>query len=131
MTFSLVMLVTLALLVVALAALGAFAAYRSSRSSAATIEAAFVQQQESLLKEIETLREELQTMAAAGRAAPAPAAEPKISEDHLMIMGAVLACHFGKRVKIRRARILSVGSGSNVWSQQGRAAVQASHSNRF
>ena len=62
-------------------------------------------------------------------APPQPAAPPppKISEDKLMILGAVLACHFGKRVKIRTARVISVGSGTNVWSQQGRAAVQASH----
>lgn len=52
----------------------------------------------------------------------------KISEDKLMVIGAVLACHFGKRVKVRTARRVIVGGGSNVWSQQGRAAVQASHS---
>jgi hypothetical protein len=66
--------------------------------------------------------------AASGPAAPAVLAPRKISEDQLMIIGAVLACHFGKRVKIRSARVITVGSGSNVWSQQGRAAVQASHS---
>lgn len=59
------------------------------------------------------------------------AAAPKITEDQLMILGAVLACHFGKRVKIRSARVITVGSGSNVWSQQGRAAVQASHSGLY
>lgn len=59
---------------------------------------------------------------------PVAKAEPKLSEDKLMVIGAVLACHFGKRVKIRSARRVMLGGGSNVWSQQGRAAVQASHS---
>jgi hypothetical protein len=62
---------------------------------------------------------------------PQSVPRPKISEDELMILGAVLACHFGKRVKIRSARVISVGSGSNVWSQQGRAAIQASHSSLY
>lgn len=62
-------------------------------------------------------------------AAPAePKREAKISEDKLMVIAAVLACHFGKRVKVRSARRVMIGGGSNVWSQQGRAAVQASHS---
>jgi hypothetical protein len=61
-----------------------------------------------------------------------PKAVPqRITDDKLMILGAVLACHFGKRVKIRSARVITVGSGSNVWSQQGRAAVQASHTGLY
>jgi hypothetical protein len=63
---------------------------------------------------------------------PQPSAQPqpstKISEDKLMVIGAVLACHFGKRVKVRSARRVMAGGGSNVWSQQGRAAVQAMRS---
>ena len=90
---------------------------------------------ESLQQELRALREEVRTFAvAAPPVAPQPAApvtHRKISEDQLMILGAVLACHFGKRVKIRSARVISVGSGSNVWSQQGRAAVQASHSSLY
>lgn len=71
-------------------------------------------------------------VAAAVPAQPEPVSAPqKITEDQLMILGAVLACHFGKRVKIRSARVITVGSGSNVWSQQGRAAVQASHAGLY
>jgi hypothetical protein len=91
----------------------------------------FAQQHETLRKELEALREKIPAAAPTQAvAAPAPVKAPqsKISEDKLMILGAVLACHFGKRVKIRSARVITVGSGSNVWSQQGRAAVQASHS---
>jgi hypothetical protein len=85
------------------------------------------------------LREEMKAavpppvpVAAAVAPSPEPVATPqRISEDQLMILSAVLACHFGKRVKIRSARVITVGSGSNVWSQQGRAAVQASHSGLY
>jgi hypothetical protein len=59
-----------------------------------------------------------------------PPAPVKVSEDKLMIIAAVLACQFGKRVKVRSARRVMIGGGANVWSQQGRAAVQASHSMR-
>lgn len=90
----------------------------------------FAQQHETLRKELEALREKIPAAPPQPVAAPAAVKAPqsKISEDKLMILGAVLACHFGKRVKIRSARVITVGSGSNVWSQQGRAAVQASHS---
>lgn len=121
----------ISLLLILLVTLAALAVVRSNRSSAAVLESAFVQQQEALRKEIETLREELRAKTAAEQVAVPQPERAKISEDHLMILGAVLACHFGKRVKVRGARVISVGSGSNVWSQQGRAAVQASHSNRY
>jgi hypothetical protein len=90
----------------------------------------FAQQHETLRRELEALREKIPAAPPQPVVAPAPVKAPqnKISEDKLMILGAVLACHFGKRVKIRSARVITVGSGSNVWSQQGRAAVQASHS---
>lgn len=90
----------------------------------------FAQQHETLRKELEALREKIPAAPPQPVAAPAAVKAPqsKISEDKLMILGAVLACQFGKRVKIRSARVITVGSGSNVWSQQGRAAVQASHS---
>lgn len=112
-----------------------FFSSRVQRSSTAAIERAMADQRESLREEMRALREEVRALAV-----PAPPATPqaaarvaprKISEDQLMILGAVLACHFGKRVKIRSARVISVGSGSNVWSQQGRAAVQASHSGLY
>ncbi len=112
-----------------------FFSRRLQRSSTAAIEKAMAEQRESLQQELRALREEVRTFAvAAPPVAPqpvAPVTHRKISEDQLMILGAVLACHFGKRVKIRSARVISVGSGSNVWSQQGRAAVQASHSSLY
>lgn len=115
-----------------------FFANRLQRSSAAAIESALARQQKDFREEMRALREEVKALATpappappAVPLAPAQAAPRKITEDQLMILGAVLACHFGKRVKIRGARVISVGSGSNVWSQQGRAAVQASHSGLY
>ncbi|MCW5965925.1 MAG: hypothetical protein KIT83_17940 [Bryobacterales bacterium] len=86
---------------------------------------------ESLAIQRDAFVESLRTVLDARLPPPAeakPQREAKISEDKLMVIGAVLACHFGKRVKVRSARRVIVGGGSNVWSQQGRAAVQASHS---
>ncbi len=119
-------------------AIVAFFANRLQRSSATAIESALARQGKDLRDEMRALREEVRALATpappappAVPPAPAHAAPRKITEDQLMILGAVLACHFGKRVKIRSARVISVGSGSNVWSQQGRAAVQASHSGLY
>ena len=112
-----------------------FFANRLRRSADAAMETALARQAREFREEMRALREDMKAMAARPAAVtpppPAHAVRPKISEDQLMILGAVLACHFGKRVKIRSARVISVGSGSNVWSQQGRAAVQASHSSLY
>lgn len=94
----------------------------------ADVQQALADNRELLLKEIRQMLEQ-HLSAPAPVTAPAPARQrEKINEDHLMIIGAILACHFGKRVKVRSARRIMLGGGSNVWSQQGRAAVQASHS---
>lgn len=93
--------------------------------------AALSRQQEALVAAVrEVVNERIPAPIPAPVPAPAAAAAPasKISEDKLMVIGAVLACHFGKRVKVRSARRVIVGGVANVWSQQGRAAVQASHS---
>ncbi len=112
-----------------------FFASRLQRNSAATMEKALAHQGEAIRAEMRALREEVRVLATPAPPAPRqtsqPVPHPQISEDELMILGAVLACHFGKRVKIRSARVISVGSGSNVWSQQGRAAIQASHSSLY
>lgn len=97
----------------------------------ATIQQALTEHRATLLKEIRQMLEEQLAKAATVSPAVNPIAVNrlgKITEDHLMIIAAVLACHFGKRVKVRSARRVMFGGGSNVWSQQGRAAVQASHS---
>jgi hypothetical protein len=79
----------------------------------------------------ELLSERLPAPAPAPAPVPAAPAEAKsevrvkVSEDKLMVIAAVLACHFGKRVKVRSARRIMLAGSSNVWSQQGRAAVQA------
>ena len=92
--------------------------------------------QQATVQALKALLEARIPVPAAPAATPEPATreEPKlsplvkISEDKLMVIGAVLACHFGKRVKVRSARRIMAGGGSNVWSQQGRAAVQAMRS---
>jgi hypothetical protein len=97
----------------------------------AAIQRALAEHRRELLTEIrQILAEQFSRNAAAPGSTSAVAVNRlgKISEDHLMIIAAVLACHFGKRVKVRSARRIMLGGSSNVWSQQGRAAVQASHS---
>lgn len=99
---------------------------RQSRELRVALEQNFARQREEMERQLRAAG--VSEAAASVPAAPGVLAPRKISEDQLMIIGAVLACHFGKRVKIRSARVITVGGGSNVWSQQGRAAVQASHS---
>ena len=99
---------------------------RQSRELRVALEQNFARQREEMERQLRAAG--AREAAAPVPSAPVMAAPKKVSEDQLMIIGAVLACHFGRRVKIRSARVISVGSGSNVWSQQGRAAVQASHS---
>lgn len=95
----------------------------------AEVEQALADHRALLLKEVrQMLEEQLASVAPTVRANPAAKHSEKINEDHLMIIGAIIACHFGKRAKVRSARRIMLGGGSNVWSQQGRAAVQASHS---
>lgn len=61
---------------------------------------------------------------------PAPKSEPdiaaEISPEILMVLSAAVAAFFGKKAKIRRARI-AASPGNSAWAQQGRVFVQASH----
>jgi methylmalonyl-CoA carboxyltransferase large subunit len=66
-------------------------------------------------------------------AAPAPAPQPaalakseEIGPEVLMVLSAAVAAFLGKKARIRAARFVRQ-SGGNVWAQQGRVFVQASH----
>lgn len=50
------------------------------------------------------------------------AAKVAIPEDHLAIMAAVFAAHFGRRVRIRSVQMTSETSG---WTQAGRVILHA------
>ncbi len=102
------------------------AARRQSNMQHQQLLDALAAQQKAALTSMHSLLEDRFQAPAPVETKSAPAA--KVSEDKLMVIAAVLACHFGKRVKVRSARRVMIGGGANVWSQQGRAAVQASHS---
>jgi methylmalonyl-CoA carboxyltransferase large subunit len=64
-------------------------------------------------------------------AAPAPKpAEPErveeVTPEMVMVLTAAVAAFLGKRARIRSARMVR-SAPSNVWAQQGRVFVQASH----
>jgi methylmalonyl-CoA carboxyltransferase large subunit len=59
-------------------------------------------------------------------AAPAPAEPEEITPEILVVLTAAVAAFLGKKARIRRASVVSRGSG-NSWAQQGRVFVQASH----
>jgi methylmalonyl-CoA carboxyltransferase 12S subunit len=67
---------------------------------------------------------------APARAAESPAAEPVVEEgvtpEVLMVISAAVAAFFGKRARVRRARLMPV-AGVSPWAQQGRVFIQASH----
>ena len=58
--------------------------------------------------------------------APAPAESEEITPEILVVLTAAVAAFLGKKARIRRASLVSRGSG-NSWAQQGRVFVQASH----
>jgi methylmalonyl-CoA carboxyltransferase large subunit len=94
-------------------------------------------------REVEALREQLKRRETAppppplapapvaAAPAPAPVPRPEISEEItpeiLMVLSAAVAAFLGKKAKIRRARLAGRAPQSNVWAQQGRVFVQASH----
>jgi methylmalonyl-CoA carboxyltransferase 12S subunit len=53
-------------------------------------------------------------------AAPHP---PVLTEAKLLVISAAIAAFMGERVRIRQIRLVR----SNIWAQQGRLSVQASH----
>ncbi|MDG3003549.1 hypothetical protein [Paludisphaera mucosa] len=63
------------------------------------------------------------------QARPAPAAPPvaklaePLSDEVVLIIGAVIAAYLGKKAHIRQIQLL----GSAAWAQQGRVTIQASH----
>jgi methylmalonyl-CoA carboxyltransferase large subunit len=60
------------------------------------------------------------------RPAPAPTEPEEITPEILVVLTAAVAAFLGKKARIRRASLVSRGSG-NSWAQQGRVFVQASH----
>jgi hypothetical protein len=58
--------------------------------------------------------------------APPSTPEPVTDEQTIAMLAAVIAAHLGKRVRIRRARLLP--TVPTAWAQQGRVIIQASHS---
>jgi methylmalonyl-CoA carboxyltransferase large subunit len=52
---------------------------------------------------------------------PAPEA---VSEEEVLAISAAVAAYLGVRAHIRQIRLV----GSDVWAQQGRVSIQASHS---
>ena len=61
-------------------------------------------------------------------AAPQPEISAEITPEILMVLSAAVAAFFGKKARIKRARVAAgpVAHGS-AWAQQGRVFVQASH----
>jgi methylmalonyl-CoA carboxyltransferase large subunit len=56
-------------------------------------------------------------------AAPPPAVAEDLSEELVMVLGAAVAAFLGKTAPIRQIHLV----GTTAWAQQGRVAIQASH----
>lgn len=61
--------------------------------------------------------------AAAAAAPQAEATTDEVNEETVLIIAAAIAAFLGKKAHVRQIRLL----GSDAWSQQGRATIQASH----
>jgi methylmalonyl-CoA carboxyltransferase large subunit len=55
--------------------------------------------------------------------APTAHSDERLSEEILFVIAAAVAAFLGKTPHIRQVRLF----GTNSWSQQGRATIQASH----
>lgn len=58
---------------------------------------------------------------------PAGDANEALSEELVLIISGAIAAFLGEKPRIRQIRLL----GSESWSQQGRATIQASHALRI
>ena len=62
----------------------------------------------------------------------APQKDEAISPETLVVIAAAVTAFLGKKVRIRSAKLLRQRTqATNVWAQQGRAAIHASHHPRL
>jgi len=73
---------------------------------------------------------ELQPEPAASALEPAQPKKESISSEIQAVLAAAAVALFGKKVRLRSARLLSSQAGVSQWSQQGRVIVQTSHNPR-
>ena len=82
---------------------------------------------EDIRSQLANLAERLTRVEAREPAPPQPAVAaphpPVLTETKLLAISAAVAAFMGERVRIRQIRLVR----SNVWAQQGRLSVQASH----
>ena len=60
-------------------------------------------------------------------AAQQPEMSAEITPEILMVLSAAVAAFFGKKARIKRARVAGPVAHGSAWAQQGRVFVQASH----
>lgn len=81
-----------------------------------------------LQNELDALKKEFQARLSAVEAllpkAGVPPAVEQVSSETLALIAAAVTAYFGKKVKIRSARLIPA---VNQWGQAGRATIQASH----
>jgi methylmalonyl-CoA carboxyltransferase large subunit len=58
--------------------------------------------------------------------APEPQPADEVAPETILILSAAVAAFLGKRARIKSARLVRTAP-PNVWAQQGRVFVQASH----
>jgi methylmalonyl-CoA carboxyltransferase large subunit len=77
--------------------------------------------QNDLSATVEQLQAQIAELTRRLAAMPAPEA---VTEEEVLAISAAVAAYLGVRAHIRQIRLV----GSNVWAQQGRVSIQASHS---
>jgi len=78
----------------------------------------------SIQDELTSLSRRVAELESAAQAQSAdPPAHEALSDELVIVLGAAVAAFLGKKARIRRIQPL----GSNVWAQQGRVTIQASH----
>jgi hypothetical protein len=78
------------------------------------------------------LRDAAAAQAKAAQTTPGKPIQAEVTPEILVVLAAAATAYLGKNVRVRSARELQSPYGTvNLWAQQGRVSVQASHNWRW
>jgi methylmalonyl-CoA carboxyltransferase large subunit len=84
------------------------------------------------LSQSSALRDAAAAQAKAAQTTPRKPASAEVTPEIIVVLAAAAAAYLGKNVRVRSAKALQSPYGAvNLWAQQGRVSIQASHNWRL
>ncbi len=84
------------------------------------------------LSQSSALRDAAAAQAKAAQTTPGKPIQAEVTPEILVVLAAAATAYLGKNVRVRSARTLQSPYGTvNLWAQQGRVSIQASHNWRW